>query len=568
MGNKMETITKGYEESQLIDNSLDNKRDFVDFRMVTFSLGGKEYGIDIMYVKEISRVNDFTYIPNSAKFVRGVYNLRGEIISVMDLRSLFSIPPKVSKDGLEDLLVLNSDESMVGVIVDTIDRVVGVSSSKIQPPHPFFAEINISFIKGVVEVDGRLYVILDVERILATGNVNSEDTSDSRDKDSFASGIIPGMGYAKKTISIAEANQIVQSKVGKSSSASQDEKAQNDTDANQKTISHDALKHSVEYVSAQQSQADEVINLMRAEAKAKQETHAFLAKREEEKKAANGSLLADNNSFSSASNDDIKDTSSVSSSPGAYSNSGSLKSAVSFSSLSVDDAAKMLHQFNGFVVSKVNRKWVEDKLSKKSYSASNFDSAEFLSDFYSNSTNEFWSEVLIDEFATFLPEENNATVYALDAGCGEGYESYSLAVAMMERYDNLLVRIWAQDTDLLAVSMAPTLDLEGLQLSSRFKSYLENGPSGQRFIKRVADCILFEYHDLTNENVLPDMDIIVARDFLSFINANSCDSVVNDFVGRLKSGCHIIIGDNEEIFHPDLEKVKSSLFNVYKKKQL
>lgn len=554
----METISEAYSDGQLIDNSLDNRRDFVDFRMVTFSLGGKEYGIDIMYVKEISRVNEFTYIPNSAKFVRGVYNLRGEIISVMDLRSLFCLTPKVSKDGLEDLLVLNSEESMVGVIVDTIDRVVGVSSSKIQPPHPFFADINISFIKGVVEVDGRLYVILDVERILSTGNIENEEASETKES-SFAN-IIPGMGYAKKPISIAEANAIVQSKVGQSQPKKEDTtQAQGTTKAaSENKISHDALKHSVEYVSAQQSQADEVINLMRAEAKLKKETQEFLAKHEENKKASK---------VASENNEVKEDKKLESDKPDVGGTPFSLKPAVSFSALSVSDAAKMLNQFNGFVVSKSNQKWVENKLSQKSYSASTFDPAAFLSDFYSNATGEFWSEVLIDEIAKFLPEDNNATVYALDAGCGEGYESYSLAVAMMEKYDNLLIRIWAQDTDLLAVSMAPTLDLDELQLASKFKAYLEEAPGGgKRFIKRVADCILFEYHDLTNENVLPEMDIIVARDFLSFVSASSYEAVINDFVGRLKSGCHIVIGDNEEIFHPDLEKVKSSLFNLYKKK--
>ena len=69
-----------------------DRNEKVDFKMVTFSLAGKEYGIDIMSVKEIAKAGRFTYVPNAAPFVRGVYNLRGEIISVIDLRIFFHLP--------------------------------------------------------------------------------------------------------------------------------------------------------------------------------------------------------------------------------------------------------------------------------------------------------------------------------------------------------------------------------------------------------------------------------------------------------------------------------------------
>ena len=63
----------------------------IDFKMITFSLGGKDYGVDIMKVKEISKADKFTYVPNTAPFVRGVYNLRGEIISIIYLRTMFHL---------------------------------------------------------------------------------------------------------------------------------------------------------------------------------------------------------------------------------------------------------------------------------------------------------------------------------------------------------------------------------------------------------------------------------------------------------------------------------------------
>ncbi|HET7839864.1 MAG TPA: chemotaxis protein CheW, partial [Rectinemataceae bacterium] len=140
----------------------------VDFKMVTFSLAGKEYGIDIMSVKEIAKAGRFTYVPNAATYVRGVYNLRGEIISVIDLRIFFHLPAeRKAEDALESLLILRIEEHVFGVIVDAIDKVVGISSSAIQPPHPIFGDINVKYIKGIVENSGKLYIILDVEKIFA-----------------------------------------------------------------------------------------------------------------------------------------------------------------------------------------------------------------------------------------------------------------------------------------------------------------------------------------------------------------------------------------------------------------
>ncbi len=142
------------------------KLETIDFKMVTFSLAGKDYGIDIMKVKEIAKANRFTYVPNAPPFVRGVYNLRGEIISIIDLRVMFHLPAeRKEEDALENLLILRLEDNILGVIVDVIDKVVGISKYDIQPPHPIFGDVNIQYISGVVENDKRLYIILDVERV-------------------------------------------------------------------------------------------------------------------------------------------------------------------------------------------------------------------------------------------------------------------------------------------------------------------------------------------------------------------------------------------------------------------
>ncbi len=139
-------------------------REYIDFKMVTFSLGGKDYGIDIMKIKEIAKYSNFTYVPNAPNFVQGVYNLRGDIISIIDLRKMFNLI--VSDDEeVKNGLILRLDNRLLGIVVDKIDKVIGIDSSSIQPPHPIFGDINIKFISGVVEHEKRLYIILDVERI-------------------------------------------------------------------------------------------------------------------------------------------------------------------------------------------------------------------------------------------------------------------------------------------------------------------------------------------------------------------------------------------------------------------
>ncbi|MEX2442860.1 MAG: chemotaxis protein CheW [Alkalispirochaeta sp.] len=164
-----------HDQSVSDDEALSRRQEQIDFKMVTFSLGGKDYGIDIMRVKEIAKFAQFTYVPNTAPFVRGVYNLRGDIISVIDLRLMFNLPAQEQEKGKpENGLILRLETNMIGVVVDHIDKVVGISSSQVQPPHPIFGDINVKYISGVAEHEDRLYIILDVDRIFTRDSEENE----------------------------------------------------------------------------------------------------------------------------------------------------------------------------------------------------------------------------------------------------------------------------------------------------------------------------------------------------------------------------------------------------------
>ncbi|MCL2067748.1 MAG: chemotaxis protein CheW [Treponema sp.] len=157
------------EQKERVDN--------VDFKMVTFSLAGKDYGVDIMNVKEIAKADKFTYVPNAASYVRGVYNLRGDIIPIIDLRTFFHMPVESKPDSLENMLILHINDQVYGTIVDKIDKVIGINHETIQPPHPIFGDINIKYISGVVEQRGDLYILLDVIRIFT---VSEEEKGKAR----------------------------------------------------------------------------------------------------------------------------------------------------------------------------------------------------------------------------------------------------------------------------------------------------------------------------------------------------------------------------------------------------
>ena len=132
------------------ENTVDSRKESVvniDFKMVAFSLAGKDYAIDILKVKEIAKAGRFTYVPNTSPFVLGVYNLRGDIIPIIDLRLFFNIDvPERTENQIENMIIVTVEDQVFGVVVDAIDKVVGIQKSTIQPPHPLFGDISIKYI--------------------------------------------------------------------------------------------------------------------------------------------------------------------------------------------------------------------------------------------------------------------------------------------------------------------------------------------------------------------------------------------------------------------------------------
>jgi len=133
-------------------------------QLVVFSLLNENYGIDIYKVQEIIQYRDITYVPKSPPFVKGVINLRGRIIPVIDLKERFGLPEKeVTPDTR--IIVVEISSQTIGLIVDSETEVLRIPNTNIEPPPPV-TTIEADFIEGVGKLDERLIIILDIDRIL------------------------------------------------------------------------------------------------------------------------------------------------------------------------------------------------------------------------------------------------------------------------------------------------------------------------------------------------------------------------------------------------------------------
>lgn len=415
-----------------------------DCRIVSFSLAGKGYAFDIMRVKEIVKAGHFTYVPNTAPFVLGVYNLRGDIIPILDLRLFFNLPvEKKAADALENMIVLTIDEQNYGVVVDGISKVVSIYSGSIQPPHPIFGDINIRYIQGVVENEGKLYVILDAERIFKEKELNAE-----HDVSLAPEAFTPPPQLQQQPESVAQ-----------------------DTGE-----------------------------------KAQQEA----APPPQEAKVS----VAQELSF-------IRDS---------------------------------LATMSRFYVSQVNEDWVNARFEEWSSMRggdnlqlhTQADAEQFLSTFLSPCTGSLWSDQYLKDISSLLPDNTAKQINVWNIGCGKGFEAYSIAVMMKERYPNARVRIYANDMDLLAISSAPLVTIPEEAVPNVIKPYLSKNVSGALvFIQEIRDMIMFEYHDCSNQNSLPSVDFVVCRDVLSFMEAKKQSSIISDISENLKNNGVVLLGTNE-----------------------
>lgn len=137
-------------------------------QLVTFQIGEELYGIDIMDVKGIERVQDVRTIPNAPAYVEGIFNLRGEIIPIINLHKRFYLKKTISQEDeelLSGFIIIDLDGMTLGVIIDRVARVVMVEPNEIQPPPQMLSGIGAEYIQGVVRQDQGYLIILDIRKL-------------------------------------------------------------------------------------------------------------------------------------------------------------------------------------------------------------------------------------------------------------------------------------------------------------------------------------------------------------------------------------------------------------------
>jgi purine-binding chemotaxis protein CheW len=143
---------------------------------LTFTLGGEEYGIDILKVQEIRGYEAVTAIANVPEFIKGVLNLRGVIVPIIDLRLKFKLG-RADYNEFTVVIILNLCDRVVGVVVDSVSDVITLPPEQVRPAPEFAAMLNTSYIMGLGTLDQRMLILMDIEKLMSGADMALVDSS-------------------------------------------------------------------------------------------------------------------------------------------------------------------------------------------------------------------------------------------------------------------------------------------------------------------------------------------------------------------------------------------------------
>ena len=138
-------------------------------KYMTFKLASEEYGLEILKVRELIGLLEITRVPKTPHFIRGVINLRGKVIPVLDLRLKFGLPPVAANSQTVIIVVQiagRGSNSTMGVLVDEVLEVRAIAAQDIEPAASLQSQLDAEFILGVGKVEKRVLFLLDIDRIL------------------------------------------------------------------------------------------------------------------------------------------------------------------------------------------------------------------------------------------------------------------------------------------------------------------------------------------------------------------------------------------------------------------
>lgn len=139
-------------------------------KLIVFKLENEDFVVSVLNIKSIERILPITRVPGKPKFVKGVINLRGIITPVIDLRERFHHKPTVFTEESR-IIIINIEEISVGLIVEEANNVIDINTNLIEPAPDVIGSKVVEYISGVVKIDERLLILLDLQKVLTTSEV-------------------------------------------------------------------------------------------------------------------------------------------------------------------------------------------------------------------------------------------------------------------------------------------------------------------------------------------------------------------------------------------------------------
>ncbi len=139
-------------------------------KFLSFFLAEEEYGIEILKVQEIIGIMGITRVPRTPEYIRGVINLRGKVIPVVDLRLKFGME-SIEQTEETCIIVVRAQGIEIGIIVDRVSEVMNIVSKDIEDAPSFGADVNTDYLLGIGKSDGRVKLLLDIDKVLSTQDV-------------------------------------------------------------------------------------------------------------------------------------------------------------------------------------------------------------------------------------------------------------------------------------------------------------------------------------------------------------------------------------------------------------
>jgi purine-binding chemotaxis protein CheW len=137
---------------------------------LSFKLGQEEYCLDILSVQEIRGYDTVTSIANTPDFIKGVINLRGNIVPIVDMRIKFRLS-EARYDATTIVIILNLNKKMIGIVVDSVSDVIALPLEAIREAPRFGSAINTEFISGMATVDGNMLIVVDIQKLMSSDDL-------------------------------------------------------------------------------------------------------------------------------------------------------------------------------------------------------------------------------------------------------------------------------------------------------------------------------------------------------------------------------------------------------------